>query len=464
MTIDRRKWLTSTAALAGAALATRAKQALAQPMDPNMPMPPPPPAPVPVPVPVPGKPAPPPPPSIHTHSGTGSGSGSGSGRIVVPNGSVLPRKRVGDTWVYHLTAAPMKHTIAPGLEIDAWGYNGGTPGPVIEATEGDKVRIYVTNALPEPTTIHWHGVLVPNGMDGVAGLTQSAIAPGKTYRYEFVFDRAGTFMYHPHADEMTQMALGMVGMIVVHPRGGAPRARDYVLLAHEWKIPIGASRPDPLAMVDFNVLTFNGVSFPATAPLVAEVGDLVRIRFGNLGPMDHHPLHLHGHSFEVVATDGGPVPPSARVPETSVLVPTGTVRTIEFVARAPGDWPLHCHMTHHAMNQMGHEAANLIGVDTAGIDPRLRSVVPGYMTMGTRGMDEMSEMRMKQPANSISMLGARGPHGTIAMGGMFTLVKIRARGGLAATGDADPGWYTAPASEQSVEATADELTRDGITL
>jgi len=377
---------------------------------------------------------------------------------------VLPRKRVDGVWIYHLTAAPLRHTIAPGLEIEAWGYNGATPGPVLEATEGDRVRIYVTNALPEPTSIHWHGVLVPNGMDGVAGLTQTAIAPGATYRYEFTLDRAGTFLYHPHADEMTQIALGMLGMIVVHPRGGEPQARDYALLAHEWKIPIGASRPDPLAMNDFNVLTFNGVAFPVTAPLVAEVGDLVRIRFGNLGPMDHHPLHLHGHHFEVVGTDGGRVPASARVPETTVLVPTGTVRTIEFVARAPGDWPLHCHMTHHAMNQMGHAAANLVGVDTSGIDPRMREVVPGYMTMGDKGMDAMSEMRMTQPANAIAMLGGAGPHGTIAMGGMFTLLKVRPRGALAATGDGDPGWYAAPPSEQASEATAAELARDGITL
>ena len=382
----------------------------------------------------------------------------------MPNGSVLAGRRVGDAWVYHLTAAPLKHTIAPGLDIEAWGYNGSTPGPVLEATEGDRVRIYVTNHLPEPTSVHWHGVLVPNGMDGVAGLTQAAIAPGQTYRYDFTFSRAGTFMYHPHADEMTQIAFGMVGMIVVHPRTPAPRARDYVLLAHEWKIPIGAARPDPLAMADFNVLTYNGVAYPATAPLVAEVGDLVRIRFGNLGPMDHHPMHLHGHSFEVVGTDGGTVPPSARVPETTVLVPTGTVRTIEFVARAPGDWPLHCHMTHHAMNQMGHEAANLVGVDTSGLDARLRGVIPGYMTMGARGMDEMSEMRMKQPANAISMLPGKGPHGTIAMGGMFTLLKVRRRGALAATGDADPGYYTAPAAEQAAEATAAELARDGIVL
>jgi FtsP/CotA-like multicopper oxidase with cupredoxin domain len=382
-------------------------------------------------------------------------------RIVVPNGSVLLWTLRRGVKVFHLRAQPVRHQIAPGLDVEAWGYNGVTPGPVIEVFAGDRVRIYVTNELPEVTTIHWHGVLLPYGMDGVAGLTQEAIAPGKTFRYEFTFEHPGTYMYHPHADEMTQIALGMMGMIVVHPRAPEPRrVRDYALMSHEWKIEIGTRRANPLAMNDFNTLTFNGKSFPATAPLTAEVGDLVRIRLANLGPMDHHPIHIHGHTFELVATDGGPVPASARHPETTVLVPTGTTRTIEFVARAPGDWPLHCHMLHHAMNQMGHDAANLIGADTTGIN--LHKIVPGTMMMGQGGMSEMSHMRMQQPSNSISMVGGKGPHGIIEMGGMFTLVKVRTR--LTGKDNADPGWYKSPDAEVSTEATADELARDGIAV
>ncbi len=383
-----------------------------------------------------------------------------SSHVMVPNGSLLPSKVSGGIRIFHLRAEPIKHELAPGLEITAWGYNGSTPGPVIEATEGEHVRIYVTNALPERTSVHWHGVFVPYGMDGVAGLTQAPIEPGKTFRYEFALDRAGTFMYHPHADEMTQIALGMMGMIVVHPkRAQGERIRDFAMMAHEWKIPIGTSRPDPLAMNDFNVLTFNGKAFPGTAPLLAETGDRIRIRFANLGPMDHHPIHLHGHTFEVVATDGGPVPPTARVPETTVLVPVGTTRTVEFTARAPGDWPMHCHMTHHAMNQMGHDSANLIGADVRGLDEKLGRVAPGYMTMGADGMSEMAHMRMEQPKNSISMLGLKGPHGVIEMGGMFTLLKIRDKLADATT---DPGWYEATAGTTAIEATADELARDGI--
>jgi manganese oxidase len=375
------------------------------------------------------------------------------GRVHVPNGSILEPKLRAGVKIFHLRAQAFDHEIAPGLTIKAWGYNGATPGPLIEVDEGDRVRIYVTNELPDPTSIHWHGVFVPSGMDGVVGLSQAAVEPGKTFKYELVFDRAGTFMYHPHADEMTQIAFGMMGMIVVHPKSGeARRVRDYALFTHEMTVPIGAQRPDPLAMSDFNVLTFNGKSFPATDALVAETGDLVRIRLANLGPMDHHPIHLHGHAFEVVATDGGSVPHSARIPETTVLVPTGTVRVIEFTARAPGDWALHCHMTHHAMNQMGHAAANLVGAEISGIDDKLGRVVPGYMTMGASGMSEMAGMA--QPVNSIAMMGAKGPHGTIDMGGMFTILKIR--DSLAT----DPGWYAAP--NVASEANADDLHRDGI--
>ena len=199
--------------------------------------------------------------------------------VVQPNGSTLPFEKKAGAKVFHLIAEPVKHEIAPGLEIEAWGYNGSTPGPLIECVEGDKVRIYVTNKLPEATSVHWHGVLLPNGMDGVAGLTQKSIPVGETFKYEFTMKKAGTFMYHPHFDEMTQIALGMVGMIVVHPKKPpARRVRDYSLMAHEWMIPIGSKRPDPLAMNEFNVLTFNSKAFPATEPLVAELGDLVRIR------------------------------------------------------------------------------------------------------------------------------------------------------------------------------------------
>jgi len=391
-----------------------------------------------------------------------AGRDAGPGRVITPNGASLPWKLVDGVKVFHLIAEPVVREIAPGLTVDCWGYNGLTPGPTIEATEGDRCRFYVTNKLPEETAVHWHGVFLPNGMDGVSGVTQKPIPPGQTFRYELTFTKAGTFMYHPHFDEMIQIALGMTGMIVVHPRARREtrRVRDYALMLHEWQIPAGTRRPNPLAMSDFNVLTFNSKAFPATEPLVAEVGDLVRIRLGNLGPMDHHPIHIHGHAFRVVETDGGPVPRAAQWPETTVLVPTGAVRVIEFVADAPGDWPFHCHMTHHVMNQMGHDVPNMIGVDVRGLDQKLGKHLPGYMTMGHTGMGHMGAMGMPAPGNSIPMQGAPGPFGHIDMGGMFTLVKIRER----LTGNGDPGWYQHPPGTVADVASEDELRRDGIEI
>ena len=366
-----------------------------------------------------------------------------SGSVVTPNGSTLPWKIINGVKVGHLIAQPVAHEFAPGLKAECWGYNGATPGPTIEAVEGDKLRLYVTNRLPEPTTVHWQGVIVPNGMDGVAGLTQRAIPVGETYVYEFTVKTPGTFMYHPHFDEMTQIALGMGGMFVVHPRAprGARVARDFALMTHEWRLEVGAKRPDPSAMNDFNLLTFNSKAFPGTAPLVVGRGERVRIRLGNLSPMDHHPIHFHGLSFKTTATDGGFVPESAQVPETTVLVPVGSTRVIEFVPDELGDWPMHCHMTHHIMTQMGHGTPPLIGADIRALDKRMQRVVPGYMTMGTTGMGDMSAMEMPIPKNSLPMRATPGPFGPIDMGGMFTVLKVR--DGI--TSYDDPGWYEPPA-------------------
>jgi FtsP/CotA-like multicopper oxidase with cupredoxin domain len=381
--------------------------------------------------------------------------------VVVPNGSKLPWKVVDGVKVFHIVAGEVEHELAPGLRAHCWGYNGRVHGPVIEVVERDRVRFYVTNRLPAPTTIHWHGILLPNGMDGVGGLNQKAIPPGETYRYEFTVRQASTGMYHSHHDEMTQMALGMTGMFVIHPRTPRrPRVdRDFVILLHEWRIDAGARRPDPNEMTDFNVLTMNAKAFPGTEPLVARKGQRIRIRFGNLSAMDHHPIHLHGHQFRITETDGGEIPESGRWPETTVLVPVGSTRTIEFVAEEPGDWALHCHMTHHLMNQMGHDFPNMVGVEPGNLDAKVRTLLPGYMTMGQTGMDMSEHLgHMKPPPNSIPMVGARGKHDYITMGGMFTVLKVRER----LEGYADPGWYQNPPGTLAIAATDGELRRDGI--
>jgi FtsP/CotA-like multicopper oxidase with cupredoxin domain len=379
--------------------------------------------------------------------------------ITTPNGTTLPHRVVDGVKVYHLVAAPARHEFAPGLVATVWGYNGSTPGPTIEANEGDRVRIFVTNRLPEKTTCHWHGLFLPNGMDGVQGLNQRGIEPGETFMYEFPLINAGTFMYHPHSDEMTQIGMGLNGMFIVHPRRARPRAdRDFAIMLLEFSVPVGTSRPDTGEMTDFNVLTMNGKVFPGADPLVAQRGQRVRIRFGNLSAMHNHPIHLHGYAFEVTGTDGGLIPPAGRWPETTVLVPVGSTRDVEFTANAPGDWAMHCHFTHHVMNQMGHGIPNMVGMNPGDLDQRVRRLLPGYMTMGHTGMGGHGEHTMPVPRNSIPMRGAEGRHDYIDMGGMFTVVKVRDR--LASYDD--PGWYENPAGTVATVASAEALRRNGI--
>jgi FtsP/CotA-like multicopper oxidase with cupredoxin domain len=382
--------------------------------------------------------------------------------VVTPNGGSLPWKVVDGVKVFHLVAEELWHEFAPGLKAKCWGYSGRVNSTTIEAVEGDRVRIYVTNRLPAPTSVHWHGIYLPNGMDGVSGLTQRAIQPGETFKYEWTLRQHGSFMYHPHHDTMIQEGMGLIGMFVIHPRSpssGYGVQRDFAIMLSEWRIEPGTYRPNPLEMTDFNVLTMNGKCFPGTDALVARTGDRVRIRFGNLSAMDHHPIHLHGHKFKVTATDGEDIPVSAQWPETTVLVAVGQTRNVEFIADAPGDWAMHCHMTHHLMNQMGHEIPNIIGVKPGDLDNRVRSLLPDYMTMGQTGMGAMGEMRMGWPENSIPMVGAQGPFDYITSGGMFTLVKVRDE---LVSYEKDPGWYKHPPGTVADLAGDDDLRRDGI--
>jgi FtsP/CotA-like multicopper oxidase with cupredoxin domain len=367
--------------------------------------------------------------------------------VVVPNGATLPWKTVDGAKEFHLIAQPVKREFAPGMIVNCWGYNGLTPGPIIEAVEGERVRVLVTNKLPERTSVHWHGMLLPNGMDGVAGLTQPHIAPGETYAYEFTLRQHGSLMYHPHSDEMTQMALGMMGFFIIHPRQEAPRIdRDFAIMLHEWFVPPGAYTPNPNVMLDFNLFTFNSRVWPGTAPLVVKTGERVRIRLGNLS-MDNHPIHLHGFRFQMTGTEAGTVPPAGRWPLTTVDVPPGTTRDIEFVADTPGDWIFHCHKSHHTMNAMGHDVPNMIGVKQAGVEEKVRSILPGYMAMGETGMGGM--MDMGQPKNTLPMMSGQGPFGAIEMGGMFTVLKVR--DGI--TSYDDPGWYKHPAGTLAKKVT-----------
>jgi FtsP/CotA-like multicopper oxidase with cupredoxin domain len=375
--------------------------------------------------------------------------------VVTLNGWTLPWRQNGDWKEFHLVAEPVVREFAPGMKAHLWGYNGQSPGPTIEAVEGDKVRIFVTNKLPEHTTVHWHGQILPSGMDGVGGLSQPHIPPGKTFVYEFVLRDSGTFMYHPHSDEMVQMAMGMMGSFIVHPRDPKLHRvdRDFVFLLAAFLIEPGSYVPKVAEMLDFNLWTFNSRVFPGIDHLAVRKGDRVRVRMGNLS-MTNHPIHMHGHHFGVTCTDGGWVPESAQWPETTIDVPVGAMRAFEFDAIYEGDWAFHCHKSHHTMNAMGHDVKTYIGVDQKGIQQQIRSLVgPGYMAMGKDGMADMGSMRMPLPDNTLPMMSGLGQFGAIEMGGMFTVVKVRE--GLARDDYKDPGWFKHPPGTVAYEWTGE---------
>jgi len=374
--------------------------------------------------------------------------------VVTLNGWTLPWRMNAGVKEFHLVAEPVVREMTPGFKAHLWGYNGQSPGPTIEVVEGDRVRIFVTNKLPEHTSIHWHGQRLPNGMDGVTGLTQQAIGAGKTFVYEFVARRPGTFMYHPHADEMVQMAMGMMGFWVTHPKARHPLIdevdRDFVFLLNNFDIEPGSYTPKIMTMLDFNLFSWNSRVFPGIDSLNVRLNDKVRIRMGNL-TMTSHPMHLHGHEFLITGTDGGPTPKSTRWHEVTTNVAVGQMRQIEFIADEEGDWAFHCHKSHHTMNAMGHDVPTMIGVDHRQIVREINKLVPDYMVMGERGMADMAEMEMPLPDNTAKMMGGDGPFGSVEMGGMFSVVKVRRdqpRGDYK-----DRGWYKHPPGTNAFEWT-----------
>ena len=374
--------------------------------------------------------------------------------VVTLNGWTLPWRMREGVKEFHLVAEPVVREMAPGMKAHLWGYNGQSPGPTIEVVEGDRVRIFVTNKLPEHTSVHWHGQRLPNGMDGVSGLTQNAIQPGKTFVYEFVAHRPGTFMYHPHADEMTQMAMGMMGFWVTHPKEAHPLIeevqRDFCFLLSAYDIDPGSYTPKIMTMLEFNLWSWNSRIFPGIDSLNVRLHDKVRIRVGNL-TMTNHPIHLHGHEFQVTGTDGGPVPHSARWNEVTTDVAVGQMRQLEFTANEEGDWAFHCHKSHHTMNAMGHNIPTMIGVDHRDVVSKISKLIPDYMVMGERGMADMGEMEMPLPDNTVPMMTGQGPFGGVEMGGMFSVLKVRQD---QAPGDySSPPWYRHPSGSVAYEWT-----------
>ena len=270
--------------------------------------------------------------------------------VQTPDVPMLPHDLDNGVKVFHLVAEPVKRKILPYKTMDVWGYNGTCPGPTMQVVEGDRVRIIVDNHLPESTSMHWHGFEIPIGMDGMPYISQKPIPPGGRFVYEFDLHQAGTFFYHSHG--AMQEMMGMIGLFIMHPKKPyQPKVdHDFGIILQEWAILPGSTVPNT-ANMEFNWLTFNGVAAPMTTPLLVRLGSRVRIRLVNLG-MDHHPIHLHGNTFYVTGTEGGRVPQVAWMPANTVLVGVAQARDIEFEARYPGDWMIHCHLPHHMMNSM----------------------------------------------------------------------------------------------------------------
>ena len=303
--------------------------------------------------------------------------------VEVPDGPPkLPWKMVDGAKEFHLIAEPLKSEVLPDVWIDVWGYNGSMPGPMIEAVEGDKVRIIVHNKLPEPTIMHWHGIEVPNAMDGVEGLIQDPIKPGESFTYEFTLKQNGTFFYHTHV--AMQQGMGMVGLFIIHPKVAhyPPVDRDIALIIQEWAILPGSTVHNTMSM-EFNLFTLNGRAAPYITPLVIKQGERVRIRLVNFSAIDHHPMHLHGLTFWITGTEAGRIPDTAWIPSNNVLVAVAQARDIEFIANNPGDWVFHCHMFHHMMNFMSSMVGRMGGDSMKGM-PTGGSMATG-MGMITRG-------------------------------------------------------------------------------
>lgn len=230
-----------------------------------------------------------------------------------------------------------------------WGINGSVPGPTIEVTEGDTVRLHVINNLPEPSSLHWHGIELPNKEDGSADTTQGAIMPGESHTYEFTLHQSGTCMYHASFNDLKQVGMGLGGMFVIHPKKENKKIdKDFAFLMMNFNFPEGSDTPDILSM-GRNWFTMNAKVYPSIPPMMVRQGERVRIRLANLSNMDH-PIHLHGYTFMIVGTDGGPIQPSAQWPAVTCSIQPGQTREIELVAWNPGLWRFHCHNLHHLVN------------------------------------------------------------------------------------------------------------------
>ena len=349
--------------------------------------------------------------------------------VVTTDVGDLPYEMDGDVKVFRLTAHVFQQQVAPQKNIDVWGFNGSAPGPTIQVTQGDKVRVIFKNELPESTSLHWHGFEDQIGYDGMPGISQAPVKPGESFTYNFVIKQEGTFFYHSHM-AMQEMA-GMLGGFIMHPKTPyRPHCdKDFLInLQAYWVLPNGTT-PNTMNM-EFNWLVLNGKAGPASTPLIVRQGDRVRIRFVNLS-MNHHPMHLHGHTFYVTGTEGGRIPETAWWPGNTVLVGVAQARDVEFIADNPGDWMLHCHLPHHMMNSMANQAGPMTrmagfpgGKGLRGDDSHGHMMEPGeQVSMGDmQGMDmkNMQGMDMGAPKNSNASSDPAVPSAMLSAGKQAT--------------------------------------------
>jgi manganese oxidase len=356
-----------------------------------------------------------------------------------PDLNKLEWKMVRGAKEFHLRCMVVRQEFLPGAFMNVWGFNGSMPGPTIEVNQGDRVRIIVHNELPEPTSMHWHGLEIPIAMDGVPYLVQDLIPPGKSFVYEFDLHQQGSFFYHAHVP--MQEALGMVGFFIIHPKVAydPPVDRDFGLIYQNFYIPPNANNVDTNIM-DWNWHTINGRSGPYSTPLVVKHGERVRVRLLDFSPMQHHPIHFHGHTFWLTGTEAGRIPHQAWTPRNTTLVGVAMVQDFEFIANNPGDWIFHCHMVHHMMNHMvrqvgprirpGNTLSALISnpdkipepVDILSEKPMK---VPGY-PQGMQGMMMSKEMDHQAIAKINSKRETKGmrPGWFMGVEGLMTVLRV----------------------------------------
>ncbi|WP_339731303.1 copper oxidase [uncultured Gimesia sp.] len=336
--------------------------------------------------------------------------------VVAPDLTTTSGKMVDGVREFHLRATPVRREVLPGIWMNAYGYNDQFPSPVLELYQGDRVRIVFKNELPEPTSLHSHGLELPVYMDGVPGVTQSLIQPGDTFVYEYDVHQEGTYFLHSHV--AMQEAIGMVVPFIIHPKVAYNPVvdRDFVLVTQQFSMMPHADIPNTQSM-DWNFITANGRCGPFTTPLVCKLGERVRIRFINYSTLHQHPMHLHGHTYWVTGTEGGRIPEPAWVPGNTVILGVAQARDVEFIANNHGDWVLHCHMFHHMMNHMVSQVGPIIRQEKnkAGFE------VPGFPQMMSSAKWSKEELHRITSRRETQGMREGWYHG---VKGLFTVLRV----------------------------------------